>query len=804
MKRISSIIFIMLFILTLAFSGINSYAANAGDVWVSDSGNDSGAGTSSSPYATMTKAMSAVSDNGTIHITGTLTLPASFKWNAGSKTITITGGTLNGKSLNGTRLDVGGDATFTNITIDFNKDNYIFANGHNVIMGEGITMTNPINLFGGGISSTTLESTNLTVLSGTYTAIYGGSNKGKITGDTHLYVGGNVNAGLDVTSHSGTNNVYGGGYDCTISGSTYLTFTENARAIYVFGGGNGASTSIGGCANSIFAGYAMSYYGGNNNSSDIKNVFAQVVDGEVEQVFGANQAASMTGDVDLRVLGGKVTRRIYGGCYNEADAGLFSATWKSSYHVSGNITLTIGSATNITLDDNDNDRGIFANSRHKTAFTDEVSAAVFKNADAYNKYNGKLGQKDSIASFGGISPPSCDTKHCYTYTVSGSTVTQTCSQHTSHSATATLTIPSSQDLSYTGYEIRPVEISYDSAWEYLPLSDITYSNNVNVGTATATCTVSNVEVSISFNIEKTTPTSPWVDKTDETVFGKADGHITRLTTAMEYSTDGVSYTPVTDTSMSLAAGIYYVRYAETDNCYASDASVLSIEAGEKLTVTFKAQGQADIVKELAWNETLTDIPAVPEKIGHTAAWSVTDFSNITENITITAVYTANKMTITFIADGQTVATKTIDYGTALTDIPAVPAKEGHTATWIVTDLSNVTDNITVTVIYTPLPPVDSDTTTDTESATDTEETIVTEDTTDTESNTEAESTTVTEPSAPSEDTLGQTESTPSTDATADSAAAPQKSGCGSTVIGGMSMIITSILGVAIFKRKEDQ
>lgn len=65
------------------------------------------------------------------------------------------------------------------------------------------------------------------------------------------------------------------------------------------------------------------------------------------------------------------------------------------------------------------------------------------------------------------------------------------------------------------------------------------------------------------------------------------------------------------------------------------------------TVTFMQEGEKDIVRTVKEGESLTDIPApVPEK-GYTIAWDKTDFSSVTENITVTAVKTANVYTITY-------------------------------------------------------------------------------------------------------------------------------------------------------------
>ena len=96
---------------------------------------------------------------------------------------------------------------------------------------------------------------------------------------------------------------------------------------------------------------------------------------------------------------------------------------------------------------------------------------------------------------------------------------------------------------------------------------------------------------------------------------------------------------------------------------------------------------------------MTDIPDVPEKEGHTGEWNITDFSEIKQDLTVNAVYTAKTMTVTFVADGQTVATRQVSYGSPLTDIPTIPEKEGHTGVWNITDFSEIRQDLTVQAVY---------------------------------------------------------------------------------------------------------
>ena len=80
-----------------------------------------------------------------------------------------------------------------------------------------------------------------------------------------------------------------------------------------------------------------------------------------------------------------------------------------------------------------------------------------------------------------------------------------------------------------------------------------------------------------------------------------------------------------------------------DDGSSSEDSTLD-DSGEEETqlvkVTFKQNGQADIVKTLKKGEALTDIPTPASKTGYTVAWEPIDFTNITADVTVNAIETA--------------------------------------------------------------------------------------------------------------------------------------------------------------------
>lgn len=115
---------------------------------------------------------------------------------------------------------------------------------------------------------------------------------------------------------------------------------------------------------------------------------------------------------------------------------------------------------------------------------------------------------------------------------------------------------------------------------------VAYSDNKNAGNADVTITgigVYHEAAHLQFTIGKAgqaAPTGLKAVNTSKT--GASDGAIENLTTAMEYSTDEIHWTKVTDGTKinQLTAGDYFVRYAETGNYLASASTKVTVAVKE--------------------------------------------------------------------------------------------------------------------------------------------------------------------------------------------------------------------------------
>lgn len=445
----------------------------------------------------LSDALTQVADGGKIVVDGTVSVTEK-PGNHGKK-VTITGGTLDFTGYSGS-VPLGDHITFENITLNFAEADTapaVYACGYTVTMGEGVTMPNPIRIFGGK-NSTTTASTNLTLLSGYYAGIYGGCNKADVTGDIYLYVGGNVNPDIDATSHDKTCCIYGGSYipdgsSYTVGGSITTVFGGNAKANYLYGGNYGAGTGTvnGGIDVTVSGGQVMSVYGGSRGGSLTSDVKLLVSGGTLAQVLGGSENGSVVGDVAVDLTGGTISRRVYGGCYNDYDSG-----WATAHYVTGEIVLSLHSGVKIDFSSSSNDRAIYAHSRHSTLSDTEVSHLVYADATAYANYKDKVKAQDFAMQLIMGSTSAADHIHYHTYSASGAVITQSCID-SSCSATATLVVESTP--AYVDKPVEPAKVSYSGSWFGGDL-EITYANNEGAGTGTASVTCGDATATLDFAI----------------------------------------------------------------------------------------------------------------------------------------------------------------------------------------------------------------------------------------------------------------------------------------------------------------
>lgn len=155
-----------------------------------------------------------------------------------------------------------------------------------------------------------------------------------------------------------------------------------------------------------------------------------------------------------------------------------------------------------------------------------------------------------------------------------------------------------------------------------------------------------------------------------------------------------------------------------DTPVTSNITVNAVYTAKTYTVTFTANAETDnaFTKsfETAYGETVI-APDVPAKTGYTGKWYIGDeeFTSayvITSDITVTAKYTVNTYTVTFIVDNEELASVKAEYNTSIKEyVPAVPEREGYRdGRWCLDSDAEfdpamlITEDMTVTAVYTPM------------------------------------------------------------------------------------------------------
>ena len=126
---------------------------------------------------------------------------------------------------------------------------------------------------------------------------------------------------------------------------------------------------------------------------------------------------------------------------------------------------------------------------------------------------------------------------------------------------------------------------------------------------------------------------------------------------------------------------------------------ITINVKTKYTVIFKDWDGTILKTEIVKEGSSATAPTNPTREGHRFTGWDKDFTNITANITITAQYSIKTYVVIFKDDdGTTLKTQTVDHGSAAI-APSDPSKGGYTFIGWDIDFSNVTNDLIVTAQY---------------------------------------------------------------------------------------------------------
>jgi len=345
---------------------------------------------------------------------------------------------------------------------------------------------------------------------------------------------------------------------------------------------------------------------------------------------------------------------------------------KGSISVSGEpshgskITITVSPNEHYELDKlMVNDQDVTAQIKNNiytisslTSAINAVASFKLKKYTAIFEIDGKVIEQKAIEYGTTITPPTAPAKEGHTFagwnnlpaTMPGKDITVT-GIYTVNNYTVTFKIDDkviyAESLPYGSKIIAPEApakegYTFDGWGEVaatVPAKDVTYTGSYTVNKYTLTFTADGKTV-----------------QTGEVAYG------TKITAPEAPAKEGYTFDGWKDVPATMPAKAVTINGTYTVNTY---------------TVTFKIGDEVISTETLAYGSKIV-APEAPEKEGHTfAGWDEVAATVPAKDVTYTGSYTVNKYTLTFTADGKTVQTGEVAYGTKIT-APEAPAKEGYT------------------------------------------------------------------------------------------------------------------------------
>lgn len=286
-----------------------------------------------------------------------------------------------------------------------------------------------------------------------------------------------------------------------------------------------------------------------------------------------------------------------------------------------------------------------------------------------------------------------------------------------------------ETLSKLTFPSVPEKVGYKGEWNKL-------SSEIALEDTVVTAVYSAIEYVLTFvGLEESVTLTFTIETIDEIVFPEipqrdgytgawditpdkvpmSDTTVTLLYTAIEYKITFLSFEKESRIIFTIETLPYLTfptvpertGYTAVWNKTISDLSLENamVEAVYTLcvyTVTFEADCEIDSLTFTVETMDAVVFPEPPDRIGYVSKWSKTPSELTLENVTVHVVYTPIPYTITFVdAEGIEPIVYTVETLDRVR-MPAVPERKGYMCVWD-KDLSDVNmEDVTITALYTPI------------------------------------------------------------------------------------------------------